>query len=111
MPDGGRDDVIVVLEVIAELLEPTESASEVIRDARFLSNDKRLGHFFLSESLRFWGKTVGTLSNCRAQIAISGRATVFTSVVILRGREGKRDRLTWQIGFKARLFTHSIRAL
>ncbi len=45
MTDRGRDDVILVLEVVVHFLEATERASEVVRNAGLLGDDERFGHF------------------------------------------------------------------
>ena len=45
MTDRGRDDVVLVLEVVLDLFETAERASEITGDAGFLRDDERLGHF------------------------------------------------------------------
>src|SRR5205807_6518826 len=52
MTDRGRDDVVLVLEVVLDFFEATESASEIVRDAGFLGDDERFGHCR-------WGKLAG----------------------------------------------------
>ena len=44
MSERRRDDIIVAFEVIAFLVEATESAGDVIRHTRFFRDDQRLSH-------------------------------------------------------------------
>ena len=52
MTDRGRDDVVLVLEVVLDFFEATERASEIVRDAGLLGDDERFGHCC-------WGKPAG----------------------------------------------------
>ena len=44
MPDGGRDDVLVVLEIVLEFLKLSERLADVAGDRRFLCDDESLAH-------------------------------------------------------------------
>ena len=47
MPDGGRDHVLVVLEMVALFRHLTESTGEVAGHAGLLGDDERFGHVVL----------------------------------------------------------------
>ena len=64
--DRGRDDVVLVLEVVLDFFEATERASEIVRDAGFLGDDERFGHCR-------WGKLAGLKNSGTSAVPSSSR--------------------------------------
>ena len=59
MADGGGDDILVVLEVVAVLGDFAERARDVRGDARFFGNDEGFGHEGMPTRPRWPGLQVG----------------------------------------------------
>src|SRR5918996_4619685 len=105
MSKRGRNDVTIIFKMIAFLFEATERASEVACDARFLGNDKCLGHLEMQPKLSF-----APIANCKlkTRASLAQFHKVFPGQLLneplqFEPEKSRRDDGAWQIALGSNL--------